>query len=1697
MSTRKPSSIATKIVATFAIAALSLSAFAGRYWLGGDGYWLDKAKWASDSSSTTGGANVPDSSGGTVYFNNSGSLVFNAGGNIGSSDVKINSGTSSEPVMWSASEPSYGLTTTGKIRVGADSTPGALTIESGTYSAAAVYVPRKEASGAYGRFVFNGGKLTVSDSCFVGYKAGTEGEFVLNGGDIIVNKDVFYLGEGGTGRFTMNDGTFTMQDSGYGFCICHDTDGSVAEVTLNGGVLTTPKFRIDKLGSTENGTIVFNGGTLKATRNQDDYIATNPNLSCVLQSGGLVVDTASYNVGIAHEFTGSGPLIKKGAGTLTVADASKFTEVIVYEGTAIVGGTTYTQNAGPIGIDVSAGGDLGTIVLHGAKLEGWLKDAGFMTNYSSEYGANGTASLERPTVLKVYNGDDEAEYTNLETGKAYTKTLGGEEFTFTTEDLAPRTFRIDTPSGTPADNVRDVGSWPLMGGRKMNQGVILRGGHLDGFVSATAEQRSASYLTAIGLKTEIDLRKVGLDTEMPTEYQNLDPNGADNSFAADNCKYYRFGLGWGENEGTMIGADNNGTFTNQMRNVFSTLGSEGRLPAYFHCRIGTDRTGITGLLLLGLMGVEEEVLYRDYLMSNFANIGGSRSSAIPEKFIRYILRGNCNDGKYVYNTKDAQYGVSVASRCRQYLQMCGVTDEEIGRITAALSGETPDEVLARVNAWEQEQNVRTVTYVPYAGSTDVAGQHRLPAGENILPLAEPTRAGYIFKGWDAENEDNGTVYALWEAEAPPERKLKWDNNAGDCRLANVGNWLVYTVGKNENGDEIEIDSDPQEHSLPTILEDVKIADDTQTYAALNADETFNAKSLYVGRGWHSTVPAVVDVTNGTFTVAETVTLGRYGGSAEFNVFGGEVTLKQMLVGHWGSHTDNAWTIHGGTVSVLGGSWPGAVSIGNQDKNAVGVMTVAGGTVNIGGAPGDQNALIVGFSDLQTPGADLCSKLLVTGGETTVTDGSIYVAHAAGAGGFLSVSNGTLSATGGLVLGDESGAWAQVEVKTGGRVSLGGDVKIGDNAGVRQAVLTVAGGELEAGTVYVGNRGSGTLSVTDGGVVRAKQIQRAQNAPAAGSYRLFMDGGTIVVGQDTGLFLASLNSVTFGERGGVIDTDGHNVTLEACYGFDGTGSFTKTGAGTLTIKYSSYGIDCAYTAHGRIIVKKGTLKLPSNQTIYCEGVEVADGASLDPNGSEIIIVDKEFNGARWTNAAGDGDPSNPLNWRAAFRYFNQSVSFEETVAGLVPSADTPIIVPYVSDVPSFDGFSDVTWVVEKNMGIEGFFRPDVLKTAAVWYDPSDEDTLTSEGDFVVGIKNKGTLKADDEAGVDLDLELRVPANNQKSKLSDEGFNGRKSIAFNGGPGYRSRGFFPAAFTANSPRTLFVVAQGAVSQMIMLSIAKKENGDDEGRSMLIAHSANDWSQSYQVGYWADGWHQGRRHFSALQDNTPYVFAGRTALPEEGGVAISAFAIDPAGANHAAAGSQAFGSLTEPGTARYTAYYGAFEINNDTSFWVNCGSNGYQGEALIFTNALSDAEVEAVNDYLKGKWLDSNALPEVDSLVVNALVDLDGTTRTFRKLSGGGAFLDGTVVLTGDLVVTVNPDRTVVAPRFDRLQLGPNARLVINGVKNLSDRHAIDVLSFAACEGRFASVVGDRNTQVILRYADTSVHARRDPGFRVIMR
>ena len=61
-----------------------------------------------------------------------------------------------------------------------------------------------------------------------------------------------------------------------------------------------------------------------------------------------------------------------------------------------------------------------------------------------------------------------------------------------------------------------------------------------------------------------------------------------------------------------------------VKDFFEIVADENNYPVFFHCRIGTDRTGLCAILLNGLLGVSLNEIYQDYLFSNFGKIGEKR-----------------------------------------------------------------------------------------------------------------------------------------------------------------------------------------------------------------------------------------------------------------------------------------------------------------------------------------------------------------------------------------------------------------------------------------------------------------------------------------------------------------------------------------------------------------------------------------------------------------------------------------------------------------------------------------------------------------------------------------------------------------------------------------------------------------------------------------------------------------------------------------------------------------------------------------------------------------------------------------------------------------------------------------------------------------------------------------------------------------
>ena len=156
-------------------------------------------------------------------------------------------------------------------------------------------------------------------------------------------------------------------------------------------------------------------------------------------------------------------------------------------------------------------------------------------------------------------------------------------------------------------NCRDLGGYTTLDGKhKVKQGLLYRTASFNGNYDYFDNVEGLKVIkNQLQIKTELDLRTTD---EYNYTYSSL---GEDINYIHCPLKTdQRYYLSYNAEE---------------TKNIFNALADINNYPLAFHCAIGTDRTGILAFCILGLLGVNLENAYKDYLFSNFANIGSSRS----------------------------------------------------------------------------------------------------------------------------------------------------------------------------------------------------------------------------------------------------------------------------------------------------------------------------------------------------------------------------------------------------------------------------------------------------------------------------------------------------------------------------------------------------------------------------------------------------------------------------------------------------------------------------------------------------------------------------------------------------------------------------------------------------------------------------------------------------------------------------------------------------------------------------------------------------------------------------------------------------------------------------------------------------------------------------------------------------------------
>ena len=216
---------------------------------------------------------------------------------------------------------------------------------------------------------------------------------------------------------------------------------------------------------------------------------------------------------------------------------------------------------------------------------------------------------------------------------------------------------------TGASNVRDLGGYPTLDGKKTKMGRFIRAAGLEGLTDSDIQ-----ILLDYGVKVNLDLRTTSESQRWPDRllsipeiayYQvslldGLDLVNPPHSLSAlytealDQCKPY-------------------------FKTSFELMTQYLDNPFLFHCSAGKDRTGMIAALLLDLAKVDTELIIANYTES-VNNLG-----PLIEKFaqendpkLRAFLSSNRTDIEPFLKNLEAQYGGSEG-----YLQVIGLSEKNI------------------------------------------------------------------------------------------------------------------------------------------------------------------------------------------------------------------------------------------------------------------------------------------------------------------------------------------------------------------------------------------------------------------------------------------------------------------------------------------------------------------------------------------------------------------------------------------------------------------------------------------------------------------------------------------------------------------------------------------------------------------------------------------------------------------------------------------------------------------------------------------------------------------------------------------------------------------------------------------------------------------------------------------------------------
>ena len=221
-------------------------------------------------------------------------------------------------------------------------------------------------------------------------------------------------------------------------------------------------------------------------------------------------------------------------------------------------------------------------------------------------------------------------------------------------------------------NARDFGGWKTLDGKTIKYRKVYRGGRLnEKWTPYPLNAKGEKEVLFEGLGAELDLRGKSDVIHEPAVA------------GLDHCSPVIE-----EGGKTMLVSDHEKTkecfefVVNSVRN---------NKPVYFHCSLGRDRTGTLGILLLGLLGVPEGDISKEYELTYFAPVGYSVSSSDKKSNPTPVFKNTrkawvySDVTPYFWELADQTEGKTFADGVEKYLlEVAGVSQQDIDDFRALM-----------------------------------------------------------------------------------------------------------------------------------------------------------------------------------------------------------------------------------------------------------------------------------------------------------------------------------------------------------------------------------------------------------------------------------------------------------------------------------------------------------------------------------------------------------------------------------------------------------------------------------------------------------------------------------------------------------------------------------------------------------------------------------------------------------------------------------------------------------------------------------------------------------------------------------------------------------------------------------------------------------------------------------------------------